>query len=183
MYKGEVLGMEHSLEYILKTRGHEGNGTIEFNYRKRRNEIWKSDAPIKLNYLFFDKYTYLNEKNCTFCRLQEELPKRYKRHFLPSTLAECSLKVCWIFWGRKPKGLPNSSPFSILGKFVFCLEKITWKNGQRRKRAKKTLRRLKRRCHLPCKFKRSWKNILGLKPFTGSNRLMVGNILTDMLAD
>jgi len=35
-YKGEVLGTEHSLEYILKTRGYEG-GTIEFKYRTRRN--------------------------------------------------------------------------------------------------------------------------------------------------
>ncbi|ELR20613.1 zinc finger, domain containing protein [Acanthamoeba castellanii str. Neff] len=35
-YRGEVLGTEHSLEYILKTRGYEG-GAIEFKYRKRKN--------------------------------------------------------------------------------------------------------------------------------------------------
>jgi hypothetical protein len=35
-YRGEVLGTEHSLEYILKTRGYEG-GAIEFRYRKRKN--------------------------------------------------------------------------------------------------------------------------------------------------
>eukprot|EP01087_Luapelamoeba_hula_P019074 TRINITY_DN6270_c0_g1_i1.p1 TRINITY_DN6270_c0_g1~~TRINITY_DN6270_c0_g1_i1.p1 ORF type:complete len:1087 (-),score=199.02 TRINITY_DN6270_c0_g1_i1:33-3293(-) len=39
IYKGEVLGMEHSMEYILKTRGFDLHSAIQFKYRKRRTQM------------------------------------------------------------------------------------------------------------------------------------------------
>jgi len=35
LYKDEVLGPEHSLEYILKTRGHDPTTKATFHFRKK----------------------------------------------------------------------------------------------------------------------------------------------------
>jgi hypothetical protein len=37
LYKDEPLGTEHTLEYILKTRGHDPKEQAVFVYRKRKN--------------------------------------------------------------------------------------------------------------------------------------------------